>query len=489
MNIAEKQRQEKDLFIVMTRTVTLIILSVLSIIYLGNGMAGIVRTVYLGIAALFCLVCTVLKKTSEGLTKISLVMLAAGYAWLIISAMQPYLFVIMYLMIYMVILEKNKKTTIISCTVCILVNTVFLVIYLTSGDPALFLTEIVCYGFAIVTAIVGSMLTGFMERQGIEMTDYLKKQADDQIEVAGSVISESGMILDKLIETNDIVQQLNESIDDSNKASNDISDAIRNTADTIAEQTDRTFRVQEQLQESEQNAFAMKEASAQTSITVNEGVALLEKLKDKSDETGTLNKITEEATQKLQERIREVESFTGAIINISSQTNLLALNASIEAARAGEAGKGFAVVADEIRNLSESTKESTEQITRIIDKLAIDMDQAIENMHRSSDSIDQQSEMIENAKGKFEVINENVISLTASVNNITEIIKEIVSSNRIIMDSVSDLSATTEEVAAAASNMTDMSNRNVIYMQEMTGRLDMINMAANKMKTLVPMSP
>ena len=271
--------------------------------------------------------------------------------------------------------------------------------------------------------------------------------------------------------------------------SNDISDAIRNTADTIAEQTDRTFRVQEQLQESEQNAFAMKEASAQTSITVNEGVALLEKLKDKSDETGTLNKITEEATQKLQERIREVESFTGAIINISSQTNLLALNASIEAARAGEAGKGFAVVADEIRNLSESTKESTEQITRIIDKLAIDMDQAIENMHRSSDSIDQQSEMIENAKGKFEVINENVISLTASVNNITEIIKEIVSSNRIIMDSVSDLSATTEEVAAAASNMTDMSNRNVIHMQEMTGRLDMINMAANKMKTLVPMSP
>ena len=256
----------------------------------------------------------------------------------------------------------------------------------------------------------------------IERTDYLKKQADDQIEVAGSVISESGMILDKLIETNDIVQQLNESIDDSNKASNDISDAIRNTADTIAEQTDRTFRVQEQLQESEQNAFAMKEASAQTSITVNEGVALLEKLKDKSDETGTLNKITEEATQKLQERIREVESFTGAIINISSQTNLLALNASIEAARAGEAGKGFAVVADEIRNLSESTKESTEQITRII------------------------------------------------------------------MDSVSDLSATTEEVAAAASNMTDMSNRNVIHMQEMTGRLDMINMAANKMKTLVPMS-
>ena len=50
------------------------------------------------------------------------------------------------------------------------------------------------------------------------------------------------------------------------------------------------------------------------------------------------------------------------------------------------------------------------------------------------------------------------------------------------MDSVSNLSATTQEVAASATNLTNMSDNNVDQMNEMTNRLDIINESATKMK-------
>jgi methyl-accepting chemotaxis protein len=173
-----------------------------------------------------------------------------------------------------------------------------------------------------------------------------------------------------------LIQTVRDTAADLNSAANEMSGISSRTKEAIASQGEHTHQIAdsilhlaEQIKEVSQHASQVaasardaNTAAVNGSEVVGDTIHALEHIS--SDVQGIA-----ESIGGLQEEINKISTVMQVIRDISEQTNLLALNAAIEAARAGEAGRGFAVVADEVRNLSQRTGKSTEEINQIITSL------------------------------------------------------------------------------------------------------------------------
>lgn len=130
---------------------------------------------------------------------------------------------------------------------------------------------------------------------------------------------------------------------------------------------------------------------------------------------------TEKRIKRLGERSQEIGEVVGIIQGIAERTGILALNASMHAAAAGEAGRNFAVVADEVKRLSESARDSTARIGRLVhaiqtetNETVLAMSQAITRVVEISRLADEAGEQMRLTQQETEALADDVRQIAAT---------------------------------------------------------------------------
>jgi len=406
-----------------------------------------------------------------------------GFIYLIVmwtSARYPFMYAF-FVPIAMLVMTLNDRKRAIAGTIAgVVINGIYIVQWYLSGDTSNWVTiqvsfEVLCFSCLMVCSIVK-----VTARHKIEDKELIESEAREALELADKVTKTSEGVTAKLEEADTVMKSLAEKVEASAAAVTQIAASVNLTAENIQTQTEMSATITASLNGINDETMAMLEDSKETASNVSEGNDLIGELEKQAETVSKVNQETAIMTDELEKRAMSVKDIVETILGISSQTNLLALNASIEAARAGEAGKGFAVVAEEIRALSENTKSSAEQIATTIDMLMTDVNRASKNMKMSVEASDKQGEMIKKTGEKFEVILKSVNDLTERIEAISADVENCVDSNVKVMDSISNLSATSEEVAASSESSLKVTEEANAEMENANQILDEILELARK---------
>ena len=293
------------------------------------------------------------------------------------------------------------------------------------------------------------------------MIRSLGRMANSLREIIGKINGVSQSVAATSEELTATAQNTAHSAETVREGIHDIAESARVQVADTQDAVDHTDEILHLLEDNRKVMTEMNEATENIHKRQTEGAEILADLMKKSAETANATQEVSRVVEETNERAERIEEASAMIQSISEQTNLLALNAAIEAARAGEAGRGFAVVAEEIRKLAEQSRGFTDEINGIIGELKTKSQQAVDTMEVSKKLVEESNVNLERTQRRFEMIakavegaNSVVTKLNESSEKLTEKNKAIAAVSNKLMDMAKENDATTDEAEAAVDTQT-----------------------------------
>lgn len=266
----------------------------------------------------------------------------------------------------------------------------------------------------------------------------------------------SGTVCQVSEENKNLLDSAIMTIDEATLSVEEIAGSSSSQAETIQHCTELVYSLYEGLDSMLKD---MKNSRALTDTamkTIHSGEDMMELQESHMSETLKATSNAVDSMSQLQIRSREISDIVEVIGSISKQTNLLALNASIEAARAGEHGRGFNVVADEIRKLAEQSASSASEILNIVQYVQAAVSDAVQEIHRVSESIDGQSSSLSQAVVSFKEASGAVNSITRDIDNVLYSINAVTANCKEAEMEMSTVTGAAQENAASTERVSSL---------------------------------